>query len=83
MTLPPFPTDDATLDLLEQAIYGVGSDRSSVNDLCRLYSELGGSDTTAVDGEEQGVTVMRDAEYHPHDVIAALIAEIRTLRRAT
>lgn len=81
MNLPPFPTDDSTLDLLEQAINpGPDTPTSSVLDLCRMYSELGGSDTTAVESDDLGVTVMRDPEYHPNDILAALVAEIRTLR---
>lgn len=80
--LPPFPVDDTTLDLLEHALNpGPHAERSSVGDLCRLYSELAGSDLNAVEETIGEVTVMRDAEYHPHDVIAALLAEVRRLRQ--
>jgi hypothetical protein len=79
--LPPFPVDDQTLDLLDAALHpGPDAERTSVTDLCRLYSELAGSDLTAVESDEGRVTVMRDAEYHANDVISALVAEVRRLR---
>lgn len=83
MILPPFPTDDATLDLLHLALNpGPDADRTSLGDLCRLYSEMGGSDLTAVEpGDvDDRVQVMRDPEYHHNDVITALVAEVRRLR---
>lgn len=90
--LPPSPVDDATLDLLGAAIdpWAHGNPdagRSSVGDLLKLMSQLGGSDTEAVaellgeDGEN--VRVMRDPQYTERDVIIALIAEIRRIRVAT
>lgn len=84
MTLPAFPTDDQTLGLLDAALNpGPGAERSSVGDLCRLYSEMAGSDLGAVEHEvDDSTVVMRDAEYHPNDVIAALLAEVRRLRHA-
>jgi hypothetical protein len=81
MNLPPFPTDAGTLDLLEAALNGTGqSEQSSVNDLCVFYSELGGADSAAVESDLDGTQVMRDPQYHPNDIIAALIAEVRQLR---
>lgn len=84
MTLPPFPTDAQTLDLLESAITGTsGPDgRSSVGDLCVLYSELAGADTAAVESEDDGVVFLRDPQYSTHDVITALVDEVRRLRRS-
>ena len=91
--LPGFPVDDATLDLLWTALHpGEGAERTSLDDLLTLMSQLGGSDPTAVasteviphpfiPGESVEVNVMRDAAYHPNDVIAALITEVRWLRR--
>jgi len=92
--LPPFPVDNGTLDLLSKAINpGPEADRSSVEDLLTLYSQLGGSDTEAVarvldEGSTDlglgiagaEIVLMRDPHYHVHDVLTALIAEIRRLR---
>jgi hypothetical protein len=68
--LPPFPTDEQTLGLLWAAIHPDPevAERSSVTDLCVMYSVLGGAD--AIGGPM----------YHPNDMIAALITEIRRLR---
>jgi hypothetical protein len=83
VTLPPFPVDDQTLDLLTAAINGarIEGGRSSIGDLCQLYSELGGSDPDAVEAEEDGIAILRDPQYHPNDIIAALVAEVRELRK--
>ena len=90
--LPPFPVDDATLDLLEAAInpreHGdPEANQSGVWPLLKMLSQLGGSDTEAVegvidDGSDGGaqIVMMRDPQYHDHDVIEALIAEVRRLR---
>ncbi len=82
MKLAPFPVDDQTLDLLEQAInIDPAAERSSLFDLLDMYSRLGGSDTRAVaETLEDGIVVMRDPQYSPHDVIAALVGEVRRLR---
>jgi hypothetical protein len=95
LSLPVFPVDDATLDLIDAAVNGVPGPggRSSVTELCNLMSELAGSDIGAVEriveeadpargglaGAE--VVVMRDPVYHPNSIIAALVAEVRRLRR--
>lgn len=79
--LPPFPVDDQTLDLLAAAVSpGPDAERSSVTDLCAMFSELAGSDLAAVESGDEHMTVMWDPVYHPNDVIAALVTEIRRLR---
>lgn len=86
MMLPPFPVDDATLDMLEAAIdpRAAGdhtADRSSVGTFLEVMSELGGSDTTAVEEHiDDALVLLRDPQYHVNDVITALIGEIRRLR---
>lgn len=89
---PPFPVDDATLDLLMAAIdpWGHGDPdamQSGVWEFLTMMSQLGGSDTEAVsevhdDGSDGGARIvsMRDPHYHDHDVIRSLIGEIRRLR---
>lgn len=90
MKLPPFPVDDGTLDLLWSAMHPDPTvfDMSSLGNFLVFMSELGGSDTEAVeevvnDGSNGGPAMlkMRDPQYHEHDVISALITEIRRLRR--
>ena len=90
--LPPFPTDDSTLDLLDLALNpGPDAERTSLNDLLTLLSQMGGSDTDAVQGvevmpnpfvpgESADVNVMRDSVYSPNDVIRALIDALREAR---
>lgn len=90
--LPPFPVDDATLDLLEAAMnpweHGdPEATQSSVWPLLEMMSQLAGSDPQAVeevvdDGSDGGarIVVMRDPVYTDRDVIEALIAEVRRLR---
>lgn len=74
--LPPFPTDPQTIDLLDAAVRPHGSaERTSLNDLCVLMSELAG--VPLEDGD--GIRI----EYHANDVIAALIDEVRALRTGT
>lgn len=94
MTLPPFPVDDATLDMLCAAMDPLSAgdesaDRSCMGEFLTVMSQLGGSDTDAVeevmdDGRDGGpqVVVMRDPHYHEHDVIRALVAEVRRRRAA-
>lgn len=68
--LPPFPTDDATLDLLDRAVRpGPEVDRSSLGDFMDLIRDLAGAAGT--DPSDQ---------YHTNDVIAALLDEVRRLR---
>ena len=79
--LPTFPVDDQTLDMIDMALDPPpGSERTSIGELCDLIAAMGGSDPDAVQSEEDGVQYMRDASYHPNDVIAALVAEVRRLR---
>ena len=81
MSLSNFPVDDSALNLLEAALDSSQTGRSSLFEVLDLYSELGGSDTAAVE-EKYGdsVHVMRDPQYSTGDVIMALIDEIRRLR---
>jgi hypothetical protein len=84
--LPPFPVDDATLDLLEAAMnpreHGdPEATKSSVWPLLTFMSQLCGSDTNAVESvDDNGIRFMRDPQYHTNDVIESLIAEVRRLR---
>ncbi len=87
--LPPFPVDEGTLDLLWMALHpGPEAKQSSVSDFLQLMSEMAGSDIRAVeevldDGSHGGAQIhlMRDPQYHHHDLIGALIEEIRRLRK--
>jgi len=90
--LPPFPTDDSTLDLIEMAINpGPDAERTSLDELLVLMSQMGGSDTDAVSsveviphpfspGDSIEAQVMRDPAYHHNDVIQALIDALRKER---
>lgn len=83
MSLPPFPVDDGTLDLLWSALgHEPNAQRTSVSEFLELMSQLGGSDTTAVESVEDGIHLMRDPQYHVNDALAALVVEIRRLRSA-
>lgn len=88
VTLPPFPVDDQTLDLLWTAIRpGPEAERSSLGEVLDLYSRMGGSDPDAIEevmylGAAGGdVPVYRDPLYAPSDVIGSLIVEVRRLRK--
>lgn len=96
MTLPPFPTDEGTLDLIMMALDpGPEAERTSLNDLLDLMSRLGGSDPDAVeevleeaDPYDSGrfgfdIVMMRDPIYVDHDVIRALITALRGVRAET
>lgn len=79
--MPEFPVDDATLDLVWNALHpGPDAERSSIFDLCELYSQLAGSDVEAITEETDDTVELRDPQYHPHDIISALIVEVRRLR---
>jgi hypothetical protein len=86
--LPPFPVDDGTLDMLWLALHpGPEANKTSLWDFLDLMSEMGGSDIRAVeqvldDGSDGGpqTVLMRDQHYHDHDVLSALIEEVRRLR---
>lgn len=91
--LPDFPVDNATLDLLWMALNpGDEAERTSVADFLDFMSQMGGSDTAAIEstetmphpfipGESVEINVMRDACYHEHDVMRALITELRRVRQ--
>lgn len=77
MTLPSFPVDPTTLDLVLAACDGTGQGFYALLD---VIAELGGSDPTAWLEESDDVRVLRDPMYVAEDVIAALITEVRRLR---
>ena len=81
--LPPFPVDESTLDLIEEAmtVPQKEGDRYSLWPLLDMYSRMAGSDPEAIQ-EEIGddIVVMRDPIYTEWDVIEALVAEVRRLR---
>jgi hypothetical protein len=88
--LPPFPVDDATLDMLWAALYPDPTvfKSSGVGEFLRFMSEMAGSDVKAIeevidDGSHGGAEIhmMRDPQYHHNDLITALIEEIRRLRK--
>jgi hypothetical protein len=97
MSLPPFPVDDATLDLLWIALHPheTNAETTSFTYLLELMSQLGGSDTSAVESyidsngkerppdlaDDNDVRMMRDPQYSESSVISALIEEIRRLRK--
>lgn len=83
--LPPFPVDNETLGLLEHAInpwaHGDQAECSSLGSFLEFMSQLGGSDTSAVEVEaDDGIAVMSDPQYAPTDVIQALVDEVRRQR---
>lgn len=79
--LPDIPLDDTTLDLLEQSLNpGPGAECSSLYSFLDMLTQLGGSDPAAVEREENGIKIMRDPQYSPHDLIEALVAEVRRQR---
>jgi hypothetical protein len=92
MSLPPFPVDDATLDMLMAAMnpWAHGDPNAHSSDLgsfLSLMSQMAGSDVSAIaevidDGSDGGaaICVMRDPQYSQHCVIEALVTEIRRLR---
>lgn len=85
ITLPPFPVDDGTLDMLcaamdPQSVGDENAERSCMGDFLTIMSQLGGSDTDAVDEDDGRVRVMRDPCYHEFDVISSLVDEVRRLR---
>ena len=91
--LPDFPVDPVTLDMLSHALDpGPEAKRTSVSDFLDLMSRMAGSDPEAVaevieegdpyDSGRHGfdIVMLRDPLYHEHDVLRALIAEVRRLR---
>lgn len=86
-TLPPFPTDRATLSLLRTAVNpwattdGASASCSSLGNFLEFMSQLGGSDTEVYEEElDDGMAVLRDPQYSTNDVIEALVDEIERLR---
>lgn len=82
-TAPTFPVDDTTLDMLWTALHpGPEAERSSVNDLLELFSDMHFGplgESVELDGE---VVELAGCRWHQHDVISALITEVRRLRAA-
>lgn len=70
----PFPVDEETLCLLDQALAG-SSERSSVHELLEILSGYDPARRGLPQGEDL------DEIYHPNDVIRALVDEVRRLRR--
>jgi hypothetical protein len=94
MSLPPFPVDDSSLDLL---LGGVtiqdGAERTSLQETLDMLSMLGGSDPKNIadegyignpfgpaGGDPIPYVELADQFYSVNDAIAALIAEVRRLR---
>lgn len=80
MTLPPFPTDASTLDLVDSALSADRTGSTSLGALLDILSACGGSDVSATADEETGVLMVRGPVYSADDVIRALVAEVRRLR---
>jgi hypothetical protein len=89
-TLPSFPVDDFTLRQVEHALdatYTVELDGTHVQvgadfSLSQLLDFLSGYDPVRLEPtDDPNVFVYSGAVYHPNDVIRALIAEVRRLRK--
>jgi hypothetical protein len=89
MSLPPFPTDAETLALVDAALDTAPTGRTSLGELLAIMSGVDLGDRTAMEpvaaGGDGEPRVMFDPRvyYSPHDVIRALVAEVRALRAAT
>lgn len=83
-TLPDFPVDEETLALLDRALDPTATGVSSVGALLDLLSGYDPAKVRAMfddDGcEVPGIVEYPDAVYHTHDVLRALMAEVRRLR---
>lgn len=76
--LPEFPTDEATLALLDLALNPrPNSERSSLGELLEMLS---GYDPSKLIQINDAWVEYPEPTYHPHDVIRALVAEVRRLR---
>jgi hypothetical protein len=84
-SLPPFPVDDGTLDLLEAAITTANADGAS--SLFTTLDLLAGINPDEDDAHltKIGENIYEDDRIHysPHDCILALIAEVRRLREVS
>lgn len=77
--LPPFPVDDTTLDLLDQALDA----RVDVNPellMPKLLDFLSGYDPSKVEEGPDGIDYYPGEVYSRDSVIRALIDEVRRLR---
>jgi hypothetical protein len=83
--LPAFPLDDQTLALLDQALdpWSHGdpcAESSSLEPFLSMVSEMAGSDVTTTTTDSLGLVELHDPVYSSHDLIRALVAEVRRLR---
>lgn len=88
--LPPFPVSDDVLDAVEHALGAVIDESGtltgaefSLHDLLDFYAGVDPANVTLVDATGLfGLPVYEshDVHYHAHDVIRALIGEVRRLR---
>ena len=86
-TLPSFPVDDFTLDQVQHALDAAYDEEHRLTGadftLTQLLDFLGGYDpASAQPTADPDVTVYDAPTYHEHDVIRALITEVRRLRDA-
>lgn len=91
--LPPFPLSDEVLDQVEHALRAVRGDDGEIQGaeytLDRLLDFLSGVDhsraTLASHPADDGPEVWDywDARYTEHDLISALLSEVRRLRAST
>lgn len=97
MTLPPFPTDETTLDLILESFQGAyavdldgthhwtGSD-FSFHRLLDFYAGYDPNKLVPFEGEDMhtrdDILEYKGDLYGERDVVKALIAEIRRLRKA-
>ena len=83
-TLPDFPVDEETLALLDQALDPTATGVSSVGALLDLLSGYDPAKVQPVLDDEgrplQHIVEYPEPIYHSHDVIRALMAEVRRLR---
>lgn len=79
---PTFPVDDITLDLLWTALHpGPEAERTSLNDLVELLSDMHHGPPSKPEELGDGIVYLPGVRWHPHDVIEALIVEVRSLRQ--
>lgn len=85
MQLPQFPVDDVTLDLIWMSLhpeeYNPDAESTSLYACLEFISCAAGSDTSEVDYEEDEVVILKNPQYSSHDLITALIQEVKKLRK--
>lgn len=84
MTAPvaqEFPTDNVTLDLLWTALHpGPDAERTSVGDLLDLLSDMHFGPLGEPEELADDIAYRPGTRWSTHDVIAALVTEVRRLR---